>query len=531
MSKRKIIICSLLILLTILSISGVYYFKTNKGTINNKNISKSNLAIIINSNGVESNVNEVPKRNYTLNEEKTVCENGGKVKSYDSSTGKIGFSFLGSDRCTLYFDEIIDNEPPGISNLNVSGNLVTATLSDNENLLGYGLSTSNTIEPSSYTQISGKTYNLSLNVTSEGTYYLWVKDGAGNKEVSNAINISKKGWQTILANNGGKEAIEAKGDPDFSVVATTNEGMYAMDDDLGTSYYFRGAVDNNWVKFGKDSSNNDMYWRIIRINGDGSIRMIYTGTTAPTESTKVVMTGEGVQIGTSKYSNGKSSSIYVGYQYVNNKQFGYGKCDGSNASCKINTSLTINNSEIKQTIDKWYVKTTLYTNENIKNYISNEIFCNDRSVTDGTWTSKGNISSVYYASKTRLETNKTPLLKCATNDDMFTTDIISLNENLSLGNGALTYPVGLINADEVALAGGVMNTQNSSYYLNTEIMYWTISPISYGTSTSNVFNVQSSGKLYADITGSYYGVRPVINLSSNVKLSGNGTYNNVYTVS
>ena len=103
----------------------------------------------------------IPKGDYVLNEEKTICENGGKVVSYNSITGQIGFSFLGSDRCTLYFDEIIDNEPPVISNLNVNGNTITGVLLDNENLAGYAISTSNTVEPSSYTQISGKTYNLS----------------------------------------------------------------------------------------------------------------------------------------------------------------------------------------------------------------------------------------------------------------------------------------------------------------------------------------------------------------------------------
>ena len=66
--------------------------------------------------------------------------------------------------------------------------------------------------------------------------------------------------------------------PDFSQVATTNEGIYSAEDDYGTSYYFRGAVDNNYIKWGTNSSGQDLYWRIIRINGDGSIRMIYQGT-------------------------------------------------------------------------------------------------------------------------------------------------------------------------------------------------------------------------------------------------------------
>jgi len=68
--------------------------------------------------------------------------------------------------------------------------------------------------------------------------------------------------------------------PNFADPATTDEtadGLFAMEDDYGTSYYFRGAVENNYVKFGKDAENRDMWWRIIRFNGDGSVRMQYDG--------------------------------------------------------------------------------------------------------------------------------------------------------------------------------------------------------------------------------------------------------------
>ena len=421
--------------------------------------------------------------------------------------------------------KVVENENPVISHLNLNENTIAATFTDNKGLSGYAISTSNTVTPTNWEKIGGKTYDLNISLTTDGTYYLWVKDTDDNKIVSEPIIISQKGWKTILANSTVNETT-----PDFSTVATTNEGVYATEDDLGTSYYFRGAVDNNWVKFGKDSTGTDMYWRIIRINGDGSIRMIYSGTTAPTESTKVVMTGESTSIGKSKFSDGKNSSIYVGYQYVDNKQFGYGKCDGSNASCRIDRSTTIYNSSLKQAIDKWYITTTLYTDESTKNIVSDSIFCNDRSVTEGSWTSSGNMSPVYYSPRTRLETNKSPILTCPNIEDMFTINNITLKNNEIGGNGALTYSVSAITADEVAMAGGVMKLNNTSFYLYSGITYWTLSPIAYHTSTSNVFNVESTGKLNANISGQYYGIRPVINLSKDVKLSGNGTWNNVYEV-
>ena len=141
----------------------------------------SNLAIMIKGDSGEYvSSNEIPKGNYVLNEEKTVCENGGKVVSYNNSTGQIGFSFLGSDRCSLYFDKIIDTQNPIISNLNVNDTVVTAVLTDDKGLSSYGISSSNTEEPTNWASINGTSYNFSTSITTEGTYYLWVKDTSGN---------------------------------------------------------------------------------------------------------------------------------------------------------------------------------------------------------------------------------------------------------------------------------------------------------------------------------------------------------------
>ncbi len=141
----------------------------------------SNLAIMIKGDSGEYvSSNEIPKGNYVLNEEKTICENGGKVVSYNNSTGQIGFSFLGSDRCSLYFDKIIDTQKPVISNLNVNDTTVTAVLTDDKGLSSYGISSSNTSEPTNWTSINGTSYNFSTTISVEGTYYLWVKDTSGN---------------------------------------------------------------------------------------------------------------------------------------------------------------------------------------------------------------------------------------------------------------------------------------------------------------------------------------------------------------
>ena len=175
-------------------------------TYKNKTIKtnrKSNLAIMIKGeSGEYVSSNEIPKGNYVLNEEKTICENGGKVVSYNNSTGQIGFSFLGSDRCSLYFDKIIDTQKPVISNLNVNDTTVTAVLTDDKGLSSYGISSSNTVEPTNWTSINGTSYNFSATISTEGTHYLWVKDTSGNVATNEfTISLGTSFETLMIANN------------------------------------------------------------------------------------------------------------------------------------------------------------------------------------------------------------------------------------------------------------------------------------------------------------------------------------------
>ena len=358
--------------------------------------------------------------------------------------------------------------------------------------------------------ITGKYYNLTIPQTSiEGKAF------TGKIYVTNhSCSTSEPAYKTILANSKVNETT-----PNFESTATTNEGLFKADDDYTAttgmkSYYFRGAVNNNWVKFGKDSTGKDIFWRIIRINGDGSIRMIYTGTTAPTESTKVVMTGEGTQINATTYAFNSSGdkAEYVGYMYTLGEQHG-------------NSTPTT----IKTAIDNWYKTTTLETDIATKELVSqDQIFCNDRSASltqTAPWKSTG--ADYYYGAYGRLDSKKEPILTCPTTSDKFT------SKNSSIGNKALTYPVGLITADEVAMAGGKSFSTNSTYYLYTNQDYWPGSPCNFLCSyaAAGGFFVSSSGDLGNGSVNSARGARPVVSLSSKAKLSGKGTYSNPYTVS
>ena len=528
-------------------------YKNKNELTKTKQRNQNNLAIMIKGgSGEYVSSNEIPKGNYVLNEEKTICENGGKVVSYNNSTGQIGFSFLGSDRCSLYFDKIIDTQKPVISNLKINGKTITAILTDNQSLLAYGFSTSNTLEPTSWTSISGKTYNLSTTIKQDRVYYLWVKDSTGNVIISDVLDARLEGWKTILINNGNgaatvdaaKAYIEGKTTsttPNFSTVATTNEGMYSAQDDLGTSYYFRGAVDNNWLKYGKytkdmyncndgtisatdtgnsctkiASNGDDIYWRIIRINGDGSIRMIYSGVKAPTESTKVIKT-EDTSLGVTVFNANTDRSEYVGYMYTLGQQHGTSK-----------------SSDIKTYLDNWYANYTDLNKTGTK--ITDQIYCNDRTASTSnvaysttnyttltSWNSKG--TTYYYGANGRVWNNPvSPDYKCPVASDKFTTTTVK-------GNGKLSYPVGLITADEITFAGLPAGKTNNSFYLYTGDYYWAGSPCDFDNGISSEFRVIGGGLLYFDYVNYIYGARGVVSLSSEANLIGDGTYSNPYTVS
>ena len=285
-----------------------------------------------------------------------------------------------------------DSSWSGLKRTLVSG----ATISSNGTLTTQNIS------------ITGKYYNLTIPQTSiEGKAF------TGKIYVTNhscSTSEIPPAYITLLNAYGGKDNITELPDSAFANVTTASDkGMYAKADDYTAttgmkSYYYRGAVDNNWVKFGKEG-DKDIYWRIIRINGDGSIRMIYSGTTKPESDTATVMTGTGTQIRVDntnylKFNSSDNKAEYVGYQYIEGLQHGYGECNGTSASCTVNGK-TVYNSTIKQAIDKWYAETTLEKDAATKALVSqDQIFCNDRSATTSSSGTPGEISGSMSTSTT-----------------------------------------------------------------------------------------------------------------------------------
>ena len=258
---------------------------------------------------------------------------------------------------------------------------------------------------------------------------------------------------------------------------------------------------NNYVQFA------GFYWRIIRINGDGSIRLLYAGTTKDA-------TGTNAQIGTRQFNTQRNLPLNVGYMYGNTS---------GTTSDEVNANT--NDSTIKSYLDNWY-STNL---SEYANYIADSGFCNDRTLSTRSNNGNGVQTNVttYYAAYDRYWTNYNPTLTCPdASNDLFT---VSETD----GNQALTYPIGLITIDELMLAGARNGYVNKLYYPFSGYTYWTMSPLNFSSNRTAAyeFGLGSGGVASSYWVTSTYGVRPVINLRSDVQISGGiGTQNNPFVI-
>ncbi len=288
----------------------------------------------------------------------------------------------------------------------------------------------------------------------------------------------------------------------FSSVLTTDntKTLYTSTENGTTVYYFAGNATDNWVKFG------GFYWRIIRTNSDGGVRLLYHGTST---------TATDAYIGTSAFNSSYNDIAYVSYMYGSS---------GSIANARTNQT---NSSTIKTTIDNWYTR-NLEAKGYTKYISTTAVYCNDRSTSNNS----------EFGAYTRLITNKTPSYDCAATEDKFTVDT-------STGNGKLTYPIALMTADEVSFAGGLWATNASTwYYYNSangsstgSTYWWLLSPYFWNGSYAFVFGVLGSsnpGYLndgYVNDVDNTFGVRPSVSLKSCVKTSGgDGSASIPYTI-
>ena len=303
-------------------------------------------------------------------------------------------------------------------------------------------------------------------------------------------------------------SVNSDGTVNVTGLEGTNGYVCSATDAYGTSYYFRGNTSNNYVKFG------GYYWRILRINGDGTIRLIYDGTSAHDNNEA----SDDRIIGTSKFNSEVKDNAYVGYMYGSTGSFSYN-----------DTHANTNDSTIKTYIDNWYT-TNL---SKYSTYLADNIFCNDRKIstyTDLTHKNHGyGRNSTYYRWARgpwdgTSYGNMTITLTCPQKNDAFSVS------DTSKGNGALIYPIGLLSADEAVLAG-TWTDANTNYYLYTGSKYWTASAGSYtAVASGNRLIDSDGGSPNFSLVDMDIGVKPIINLKANSLTKGIGTKDSPYII-
>ncbi len=380
-------------------------------------------------------------------------------------------------------------------------NNVEGTINGSVNDVKYCISKDNICIPNTNTEITDNKVNVDISDEKE-----IVETLIGNLEV----NIADK--KIVCASLDDKttycsDLIDPK-IPDFSKAATTDEGIYRTNDGMygGYSYYWRGASTTNHVIFA------DKCWRIVRINGDKTMRLIYNGPVKEantcagngSNSESVVL---GATLAEQYYStsDGKyDNTAYVGWTYDLQSQ----------------RTLSGTPSNAKTLSEKWYNENITGTNAS---KVVNGKFCNDRDVGlpfsgwngefSPTWSAAG--TQFAHAAVDRVWNKFQPTLACPSGD-------------------VYELKVGAIMVDETEFAGGNKES-NTSYYLYNGQTYWTMSPTAWNPWDGNVdvFVINSSGSSDNWSVGSTSaGLRPVINLKSDTEFQtgGSGTQSNPYVV-
>ena len=323
--------------------------------------------------------------------------------------------------------------------------------------------------------------------------------------------------ETILAKNEVKAPITTPG----AAISTADEALLASaEDDYGTSYYFRGAVTNNYVEFANKC------WRIVRVGGDGSVKLILhndntTGAANPCDSANNSASAAFARYTgttyTSAFNTNYNDNAYVGFKY--------GTVGASNyASAHANT----NNSTILTNLETWY-------NNNLKTYesvIDDNVWCNDKTNVDKTYNpwNWSNLTGLGYGTNTTFY-GATQRLVSTSGSAGGTGPSLKCNGELN----KITSKVGLITADELAFTGYAYNLENTTTYLQenaTDTWWWSLSSNYFFGSGAYVWIVGGSyGNFGGYSVDGTRGVRPSISLKSTTNVTGEGTSSSPYIIS
>ena len=287
----------------------------------------------------------------------------------------------------------------------------------------------------------------------------------GSEKIYN-VNVTRKNpVESVSIFKKEYEVIDAK--PTLTTSSNNTSDASGLYKSIATNtgkptYYFRGNVTNNYVKFAGQT------WRIVRVNEDGTIRIV-------------------MQDGINNNTSYKFNSNYNNYTYM-----------------------YYTNSQVKTTLESWYQTNIGIKKDLAKNVASGAYYCEQAKVKyDDSFTS-GNANMTLYSSYT-------PDFKCASDGN---------------GNGLVDANVGLLSYDEVVYAGGYKGQTNNNYYLNNSAIYWwTMSPAGFSDSYSTVWYVGTTGGIFRNTVYATLAVRPVIILTADTLVTGSGTSSDPFVIS
>ncbi len=428
-------------------------------------------------NGEKTDSKPTKEEGYIVN--KIICDNGTDMM-WDNDNWEVELTKVESnDRCMVDFTK----------DVNTSGYRVTVTSNSTSSLdsLSKATTENGTIKIYSNSKIENVT---GCNGIIDGNKV--IISNVNSYQTCNII-IEDKTLATVIK----KAYPPQSGRTNFNEIDNGEPSLYIDRDDHGNTYYFSGDGTNmnNWVKF------DDKMWRIIRINGNGSIRLLYAGDGMNSNDFGNSFSG-------SSYNNLKNHPAYVGWKYT---------VGGSLTADRGNST----KSNAYVVVENWYNSISIDDKQFID---TNAIYCNDRNL--GSKYSYNDILFEYVAyDRFFHSTNIKPKFTCDVINDRF-------------------YVFGLITADEVVYAGGAVRKTNKKayYYLAKDGVnnitkgygFWTMTPGDFRNSSATVFYVDRGGldQNNLGVSASYLFVRPVISLKSNVVVTGgDGSGDNPYEVS
>lgn len=477
-----------IVLLALLGLTYAYYFTMVNENTDTKSVSSSTKKLELSwgdGNGSISASNVEPSTGYWLQKTFSITNNGAANKYtvvvenpyiYTGSTVTNNTTFEQNA-----FRYTVSCSGSGCQNVStkttfpITGGAILETTIPANTTHSYTLYLYYVDTGKSQNNDMGKNFQAKLNIRVPDNY------------IGNANYLSFKAYNNALykasAFPGTKYKETPTSTPGYASAMGTEKDLSKTSDNNGTSYYYRGGVDDNYVNFA------NRCWRIVRIEGDGSIKLVLEDGNYECDS-----------------------DYYRGDWHVGRGEYGSETVNGQTRFKFTGSSMASNLKSFQNSYLSSYL-----------NFMKSDSWCIDKNGQNYS------TSSFNYNSYNRIYRydSSNPTFSCDTANKVTTYD------------GTNAMYVGALTADEVAYAGGVLNLQYNEYYLindyqkNSGSVFWTLTPTSFATSDKIAALSYKGhiGEWAANDSGSYISYRPAVILKKTaIAYTGNGTKADPYDV-